>query len=104
MLYGIIRLMLIMGINIFFTSSIEVEMSNPLRRILSLAVVKVMFISIVLTLVAMADAEARRVRVRGYQKKNGTCVPEHYNQEPSLKLIIPILKNDSQLQSWFCIH
>ena len=79
-------------------------MSNPLRRILSLAVVKVMFISIVLTLVAMADAEARRVRVRGYQKKNGTCVPEHYNQEPSLRFIIPILKKDSQLQSWFCIH
>ncbi len=53
--------------NIFFTSSIEVEISNPLRRLLSFAVAKVMFVSIVLTLDAMADAEARRVRVRGYQ-------------------------------------
>lgn len=87
-LYGIIGLMLIMGISIFFTSSIEGEMSNPLRRLLSLAVVKVMFISIVLTLAAVADAEARRVSWLPKDERN-VCAVILY-QELSLKLAIPI--------------
>ena len=53
-------------------------MPKIVRNIASLFVVKLMVVTIGLTVLAsIDDAEARRVRVRGYFRKDGTYVRPH---------------------------
>lgn len=65
------------------TNQKEALMPKIVRTIASLFIVKLMLITIGLTVLAsIDDAEARRVRVRGYFRKDGTYVRPHYRTAP----------------------
>ena len=54
-----------------------------IRNITSLFIIKLVLVSIALTIfTSIDDAEAKRVRVKGYYRKDGTYVRPHYRTAP----------------------
>ena len=61
-------------------------MPKLVRSMASLFIVKLMLVTIGLTVLAsIDDAEARRIKVRGYFRKDGTYVKPHYRTAPDSK-------------------
>ena len=59
------------------------HMLKVVRSVISFLMVKLMLLTVLLTLIAQIDADAaKRVRVRGYYRKNGTYVKPHYRTVP----------------------